>query len=77
MGQAPLSAAGVNGTEAVVTRRARGTFEVKLAPRTPDGGAADSALGRLTIDKRIQGDLEATSQGHILTAMTPVQGSAG
>jgi len=58
-----------------VTNRAHGTFEVKLTPQAPD--APESSLGRLTIDKQYRGDLEATGQGQMLTAMTPVQGSAG
>jgi hypothetical protein len=35
------------------------------------------ALGRMTIDKEIHGDLEATTQGEMLSAMTAVKGSAG
>jgi hypothetical protein len=60
-----------------VTTRARGTFEVKLTPQAPGGTAPDSALGRLAIDKQFRGDLEGTSRGEMLTAMTPVEGSAG
>ena len=52
---------------------AKGTFDVKLSPQSPD----DSALGRLTIDKQFHGDLEATSKGQMLAASTEVQGSAG
>ena len=53
---------------------ARGTFEVTLAPQP---GLADAVPGRMTIDKRFQGDLEGTSQGQMLAAQTTVQGSAG
>jgi predicted flavoprotein YhiN len=52
---------------------ATGTFEVKLSPQTED----DSALARLTIDKTLHGDLEATSKGQMLAASTEVPGSAG
>jgi hypothetical protein len=52
---------------------AKGTFDVKLNPQSPD----DSALGRLTIDKQFHGDLEATSKGQMLAASTEVPGSAG
>jgi hypothetical protein len=55
---------------------AAGTFEVKLAPQAADAGA-DATLGRLSIDKRFHGDLEATSRGQMLTAGTDVEGSAG
>jgi hypothetical protein len=56
---------------------ARGTFEVKMSPLTLDDKAADATLGRMSLDKQFHGDLEATSKGEMLTAMTSVQGSAG
>jgi hypothetical protein len=51
-----------------------GTFQVKLTAQASDG---DARLGRLTIDKQFQGDLEATSKGEMLTGGTQVKGSAG
>lgn len=39
--------------------------------------SVSAALGRMSIDKRFQGDLEAESQGEMLTAMPAVEGSAG
>lgn len=60
-----------------MTTRASGTFEVKLNPEAQDELAGESTLGRMSIDKRFHGDLEATSKGQMLTAMTAVQGSAG
>jgi hypothetical protein len=67
---------------AVVTIHATGTFEVKLTPQPPDDKAPeskadDASLGRITIDKQFHGDLQATSKGQMLTAGTPVKGSAG
>jgi len=56
---------------------ATGTFEVKVAPQTPDGKYEDATMGRMSIDKQFRGDLEATSRGQMLTAMTAVKGSAG
>lgn len=57
---------------------ATGTFEVKLTPQKPDNKEAESAnLGRMSIDKKFVGDLEATSKGEMLSAMTGVKGSAG
>lgn len=57
---------------------ASGRFEVKLVPQKPDNEAAVSAnLGRMSIDKKFSGDLEATSKGEMLSAMTEVKGSAG
>ena len=55
--------------------RAEGTFEVELVPQVDPG--RNPGLGRMTIDKTFQGDLEATSQGQMLSAMSSVQGSAG
>jgi hypothetical protein len=55
---------------------AAGSFEVKLTPRPMDP-PDPAAIGRMTIDKRFQGDLEATSQGEMLAAGTKIQGSAG
>ena len=60
--------------EAVMTR-ASGTFEVKMVPQ--DDKSEDANLGRMLLDKQFHGDLEATGKGQMLTAMTPVQGSAG
>lgn len=56
---------------------ARGTFEVKLTPLAADDPAADASLGRMSIDKQFRGDLEGTSKGQMLSAMTSVKGSAG
>ena len=64
-------------TEAVMRTRASGRFDVRLAPLTLDDRAADATLGRMSIDKVFLGDLEATSKGEMLTAMTAVAGSAG
>ena len=60
-----------------MTTRASGSFDVKLAPLTLDDKAADATLGRMSIDKQFFGDLEATSKGEMLSAMTAVKGSAG
>jgi len=55
-----------------------GTFTVKLNPlETHAQGTDGIKLGRLSIDKRFEGGLDATSQGEMLSAMTPVKGSAG
>jgi hypothetical protein len=60
-----------------VTPRASGTFEVKLNAQPADDYADGVALGRMTIDKQFQGDLQATSKGQMLTGMSSVKGSAG
>lgn len=57
--------------------QANGTFEVKLEPQHPSDQAQAAKLGRMTIDKQFAGDLEASSTGEMLAAMTGVEGSAG
>jgi hypothetical protein len=56
-----------------MTMHARGEFEVALSPLA----AYDTAIGRLSIDKRFYGDLEATSKGEMLAIQGNVEGSAG
>ena len=51
--------------------QAKGSFEVKIVPLPPDAGASDTTLGRMSLDKQIHGDLEATGKGQMLTAGTP------
>jgi len=53
---------------------ARGSFDV--APKgisSPD----EAPFGRMSIDKTFHGDLEATTRGQMLSAMTATKGSAG
>ena len=57
-----------------MTYHARGTFTVDLRPLTP---APAEGVSRLSIDKQIHGDLEATSKGEMLSAGDPKQGAAG
>lgn len=59
------------------TTHATGPFDVKLKPQALHEEAAGSTLGRMSIDKVFHGDLEATSRGEMLTAMSEVKGSAG
>jgi hypothetical protein len=59
-----------------VVSHATGTFEVKLTPQASDS-EADAAVGRMSLDKQFHGDLEATSKGQMLAAMSSVQGSGG
>lgn len=58
-----------------MTTRASGTFEVRLSPQV-DGEEGGACVGRMLIDKRFAGDLEATSRGQMLAVRTP-GGSAG
>ncbi len=47
-----------------------------MTPQT-SGAKAEPSLGRFSLDKQFHGDLEATSQGEMLTAGTETEGSAG
>jgi hypothetical protein len=58
-----------------MTIRANGTFEVKLTPQPADTDVP--TIGRMSIDKQFHGDLDATSKGQMLAAVTGVKGSAG
>lgn len=57
--------------------RVTGMFDVKLAPQASDDVGDGVPLGRMSIEKRYHGDLDATGKGEMLTAMTSVKGSAG
>jgi hypothetical protein len=57
--------------------RASGPFEVKLNPIPAYNTDPASLVGRMSLDKQFHGDLEATSKGEMLTAMSAVKGSAG
>ncbi len=49
---------------------------VKLIPQ-PEDKVGDPSIGRMSIDKQFSGDLEGTSKGQMLAAMTDVKESAG
>ena len=57
--------------------QATGPFDVKLTPQPPAPGLESANLGRQTINKQFHGDLEGTSLGEMIAAMSSVQGSAG
>ncbi|MEE9429743.1 MAG: DUF3224 domain-containing protein [Melioribacteraceae bacterium] len=55
-----------------------GEFEVGLKPIDSYAQGTDGiSIGRMSIDKTFFGELEATSKGEMLSAMTSVKGSAG
>lgn len=70
-------AAGAVQQEIPVAMHASGTFEVKVTPVGEGDTVEGSALGRMSIDKQFHGDLEGVGKGEMLTAMTPIEGSAG
>lgn len=55
-----------------------GTFEVQLQPQESYAEGLDGIqLARMSIDKVFSGNLQASSKGDMLSARTPVEGSAG
>jgi hypothetical protein len=57
---------------------AKGTFDVDLKPLKPYASSInETSLNRMSIDKTFSGDLQATSKGEMLSARSPVKGSAG
>ena len=57
-----------------MSHHARGTFTVKMQPLSP---ASANGLMRMSIDKEIHGDLEATTKGEMISAGSPKEGEAG
>lgn len=56
---------------------AKGSFTVEMKPQSEPSTIDGVSLGRMSLDKRFEGDLVATGRGEMLTALTPVNGSAG
>ncbi|WP_444957531.1 DUF3224 domain-containing protein [Microbulbifer sp. ZKSA002] len=55
-----------------------GKFEVTVKPMDPYAkGSEGNNLGRMSINKVFYGDLSGESRGEMLSAMTPIKGSAG
>jgi hypothetical protein len=52
-----------------MTTIAKGEFDVKITPQPADDLSA-GGMGRMSIDKILHGDLEGTSKGEMLTAMS-------
>lgn len=57
--------------------QASGTFAVQMQPQGEPNVVDGVNLGRLALHKQFDGDLIATGQGEMLTALTAVDGSAG
>lgn len=56
---------------------AKGSFTVEMKPQGEPRANDGVSTGRLVLNKRFEGDLVAIGQGEMLTALTPVKGSAG
>lgn len=60
-----------------MSSHAGGTFEVTRNSEPPYDAAPGASLARSVIGKQFHGDLEASSQVQMLSAVTEVKGSAG
>lgn len=58
-----------------MSKRAAGTFEVKVLPLPADDTVDTGGFGRLSIDKQFTGALTGTSKGQMVAGMTAVEGS--
>lgn len=56
---------------------AKGSFTVEMKPQGEPSASEGVSTGRLSLSKRFDGDLVAEGRGEMLTALTPVKGSAG
>lgn len=54
--------------------RAQGTFTVEIRPLSPTPA---EGIGRFSINKTIQGDMEATTKGEMFSGGDPKKGLAG
>jgi hypothetical protein len=60
-----------------VIKSASGGFEVRIAPLETFNKDHGAMLGRMSIEKKFEGDLEGTGKGEMLTGGDPKTGSAG
>jgi hypothetical protein len=61
---------------AAMTKHASGTFDVKITPQK-DEGIGDPTIGRMSVVKQFQGDLEGTSGAQMLTGMSEAVKDSG
>ena len=54
-----------------------GAFDVKVLPQPADPAGAGATIGRMLLDKKYHGPLEATGKGQMLAMRTAIDGSAG
>ena len=60
-----------------MTQQSAGIFDVKMVPQPADTTAAGETIGRMLLDKKYHGSLDATGKGQMLAMRTAVDGSAG
>lgn len=72
-----LSASAIAKDSNMHNLTAKGSFSVQMTPQKELDETRGVSIKRLSLDKTYEGELSATGQGEMLTATTPVQGSAG
>ena len=72
-----FSVASIAQGEERMTGVAKGSFTVEMKPQGEPQVAEEVSLGRMSLTKQFVGDLEGGGSGEMLTAMTPIKGSAG
>jgi hypothetical protein len=74
---APEEATNQSTKGKAMTQQAAGAFDVKMLPQPADATAAGETIGRMLLDKKYHGTLDATGKGQMLAMRTKVDGSAG
>ena len=59
-----------------MTERISGSFDVRMTPQDVHAEATQAGFGRMALDKRYHGDLDATGVGEMLAVRTATPGSA-
>ena len=76
--QTPKPVKKLDRKEKVMTKLAKGTFDVKVIPQAAEENIGDPSIGRLLMTKQFNGDLEGTGKGQMLGSQSEtVQGSGG
>lgn len=63
--------------EKTVTKKAEGTFEVKVTPMAEEPNVGDPLIGRLSLEKQFAGAMTGTSKGQMLGIGTAIKESGG
>ncbi len=57
--------------------RVSGSFDVTMIPQEPSEATKEAAIGRMALEKRYHGELDAVGRGEMLAVHGSVDGSAG
>src|SRR5450756_416528 len=65
----------LKGREENQMKQARGSVEVKIAPAESSTIGKEGGIGRMTIDKNLNGEIVGTTKGEMLTCITQTTGA--